>query len=232
MAAVEAGPHVQPGHWLDTEPTFEVDVLGTGRILESAAVDHGSCVREQAIGAPGAAGMEAPIGRVGVSEAVRYGLLDVSVPIEALCERIPRHVVRADVDYEQLVELAFEVQLLDENLGDGAARIAVREHGRGAGRRGDRRGARRGELGVRGQIRGPGVVELVVDAQIEALDIEARAHRRCVDPGARGILILQADVADIEEDSATYRRVLAEVGRKGSRSGATGKDCREDSNAH
>src|SRR4030088_2133666 len=72
-------------------------------------------------------------------------------------------------------------------------------------------GARGAELCVGGEIRRPDVVESVIDAQVEALDIEARAGRCGIDLRTRGVLILQADMADIEKNFAAHLGGAAEV---------------------
>src|SRR6202023_2127141 len=97
------------------------------------------------------------------------------------------------------VELAFQVQFFDEYFADAAAAVLVGQDRGVAGGGGDRGGARGAELCVGGEIRGPDVVESVIDAQVEALDIEARAGRRGIDLRPRGVLILQAGMADSAE---------------------------------
>ncbi len=139
------------------------------------------------------------------------------------------------MDDEELVELTFEVEALDHHFGDAATGVLIRQCGRrAAAGDADRGRAGSAELRVGREVRGPYVVELVIDDQVETLDVEASPGRRGVHLGARRVLVLQADMADIEEDRASDRRVLTHIGRNGGRSAdATGQNGgREDSLAH
>ena len=74
----------------------------------------------------------------------------------------------------------------------------------------------------------------MIDDQVEALDIEPEAIRRGIDFLTGFILVLQADVAHIEEHQPTDGGVAANVHRQsGCRRGATGEGNRgENGLAH
>src|SRR5262245_34522530 len=125
-----------------------------------------------------------PVSGVGEAEAVSGELLDVTIAIETLDERVPGHIVGTDPHNEGRVELSLQVEPLDHHLGDTAAGVLAGKGADGpragaASRRWrDHRGGGGGAvLRIRGEVRGPDIVELVIDDQVEALHIEPEAIR-------------------------------------------------------
>ena len=61
-------------------------------------------------------------------------------------------------------------------------------------------------LRIGGQVRGPDVVELMIDDEVEALDVKARPGRGGVD-----VVELVGDVAQVQERLTAHRGVLGHV---------------------
>ncbi|KAG1254422.1 hypothetical protein G6F65_017045 [Rhizopus arrhizus] len=131
--------------------------------------------------------MQAPVGRVAVLQAIGQGVLDIAHAVELLDVRDPRHVGGTDAQVEGRVEAALHVGFLDEQFGVADGRAV---------------------LEVGGQVRRPDVVELVVDGQVEALDVQAGA-------AGGGVLAVAGlvDVGQVEEHATANLVVIDQLGQ-------------------
>ena len=118
-----------------------------------------------------ALGMDAPVGRGAELGTVDYHVFDIAVAVDALDKRDPGQVGRAQAEVERRVDVDIKIGLFEEQL----CRLG---------------GAVIGE--VSGDIGREGVVELVVDRDVKALDVEARSIVRL-----RGTTALVVDIAEV-----------------------------------
>ena len=172
VAADRAGERTVGGRDGRAQAAFHVETSRTRRVAVASAVHDRDGVAEVRVLAER---MNAPVRRVGDGEAVfRDGLVHEAIAVLLFREGDPGHVGGASADRQVVVDLRLEVGLLDVELDvvDAAVRAGVR-------------GARAGQAalfdavvaGVGGEVRREDVVELVVHAQIEALDFEGVAGR-------------------------------------------------------
>uniref|UniRef100_A0A914YMC3 Uncharacterized protein n=1 Tax=Panagrolaimus superbus TaxID=310955 RepID=A0A914YMC3_9BILA len=164
---------------------FHVHALAAGRVLVTGAGHHRDGVVE--VVAQVAEAMQAPVGRVAVLQAVGQGVLDIAHAVELLDVRDPRHVGGTDAQVEGRVEAALHVGLLDEQFGVADGRAV---------------------LEVGGQVGRPDVVELVVDGQVEALDVQTGA-------AGGGVLAVAGlvDVGQVEEHATADLVVIDQLGQ-------------------
>ncbi len=171
---------------LGAQAAFEVHRLAAGRVLVATAVDGRDVVRE--VGAEHAGGVDAPVSRVAEAQTVRDRLFGEAVAVDAFSVRDPGHVVRTGGDDEGRREVGAQVGLLDEDFRVADGRV-VRHVG--------------------GDVHGERVVELVVNADIEALDVRAEAVGRRDAAGAVAVRFdavhLRRDVGEVIIDTAAHR---------------------------
>ena len=173
---------------------FDVHRLGDGDVAVTAAINRRNLIADQAIG-QAAQNVHAPIGRVAEFGAVDQAVFHISVTGIAVDEGNPRHVGGAEANRQRGVNLGLQEGVLDvEALADfgggaqagrgaGGDRLqGHRCHGRGAGRRRCGRGIV-GGAGFADHIADVGQhrrrehrAELVVNANIQTLDVKARAR--------------------------------------------------------
>jgi len=160
---------------LGRDAAFDIDRIGYRRIAVAAAVHHRDLVADDLVG-DAAERMDTPVGRRAKAGAIRQGVFIVAIAIDAFGERNPRRVGSAEPDDQRRVELGLDIGLLDiEPLADKV--VVVRPDD---------------IVDVGSKVYREHIVELVVDADIEALDREARAAR-----GGLHVVRLLVDVAEV-----------------------------------
>ena len=161
---------------LDRQATIEIDRLGDRDVAITAAVDDTDLIADQTAGQFARSG-NAPVGRCAQLVFVHQFVFDIAVAVDAFDIGHPGGVCRAHAEHQGLVKLGLHKGLLDvKTLADVADRAD--RAGAGAGRG-------RGVVGVGGftdhvadiggDVGRPHIVELVVNAQVKALEVEAGA---------------------------------------------------------
>src|SRR6185503_10518256 len=126
------------------------------RRLVARAVDGGDLVADQPIG-EFAEQVDAPVGGGAEFGAIDQRIFDIAITVQIFHERNPRKIGGAQAEGEGIVQLRLQIGLLD---------VELRSLG----------GAVIGEVG--GEVRREDVVELVIDTEIEALDVEVETVLR------------------------------------------------------
>ncbi len=149
LAGVTANAGDQALDRLDADAAFEIDALGALQLLVAAAVHDRAGIADHA---DLALHVQAPVSRGAELHAVGEHVLDIAVAVEVFDEGNPGKVRRADPDVQRVADLGFAVGLLDVDVGQAGGAVV-------------------GKVGRHRDMED--VVELVIDAQIEALHIEA-----------------------------------------------------------
>ena len=181
---------------LRRDAAFNVDVLGDVDLAVARAINHRDLIGQ--ILAQIAEHVHAPIGRVAEAGAVGQVIFDVAHAGLAVDEGNPWHVGRTHAHDQRRIDLGLQIGKLQiQTLAHHSRSRGVERGGVGI-----LRGRTDDIAGISGDVRREDVVELVINRQIDALHIYARAVADVLGVVALAVNLLAIDVREVEKHRA------------------------------